>query len=247
LSQSTEEGSRHRPFCLIEGGQVDGGDRRGVLSHRRQFLPHHPLDGGQLVQARGDHLRRDLEDLGGIGDQVRDGQVTVPVVGRLGQGVGQARLDPLRAVAGDPHAHGDRVGGLEADAPHVGREPVRLGAHHVHRLVAVLLVDPDGQRRGDPHALQEDHHLLDRLLFRPGGGDHRGALGAQAVHLDQAPGRVVDDVHDVDAEVLDHALGHHRADALDQPGSQVPLDALHGRGQHGGVGGHLELLAVPGV
>jgi hypothetical protein len=24
------------------------------------------------------------------------------------------------------------------------------------------------------------------------------------------------DVHDVDAEVRDHALGHHRADALDQ-------------------------------
>ena len=54
-------------------------------------------------------------------------------------------------------------------------------------------------------------------------------------------------MHDVDAKVLDHALGHHRADALDQPGPQIPLDALDGRGQHGGVGEHLELLAVPGM
>ena len=171
----------------------------------------------------------------------------MPVVGRLRQGVGQAGLDPLRAVAGDADAHGDRVGGLEADAPHVGREPVRLAADHADGLVAVLLVDLDGQRRGDPHALQEHHHLLDGLLLGPGGGDHRGALGAQAVHLDQPPGRVVDDVHDVGAEVGDHAFGHHRADALDQPGAQVPLDALHGGRQHRGVGGHLELPAVPGV
>jgi len=75
------------------------------------------------------------------------------------------------------------------------------------------------------NALEEDHQFLDRLLLDPGGGDHRGALGAQAVDLGQPVRLVVDDVHDVCAEVRDHAFGHDRADAQqpaqgDQPGAQ---------------------------
>jgi hypothetical protein len=105
-------------------------------------------------------------------------------------------------------------------------------------------VDPDGQGRRYANALQEHHHLFDRLLLGPGSDDHRGPLGTEAVHLDQAARLVLDDVHDVDAEVADHALGHHRADALDQARTQVPLDALHRGRQHDGVGEHLELLAV---
>ena len=171
----------------------------------------------------------------------------MPVVGRLGQGVGQAGLDPLRAVPGDADRGGDRVRGLEPDAPHVRGQPVRLGPHHAYRRVAVFLVDPHGQRRRHPDALEEDHHLLDRLLLGPGGGDHRGALGAQPADLGQPARLVVDDVHDVHAEVRDHPLGHHRADALDQPRSQVLLDARGRGGQDGGVGVHLELPAVPGV
>ena len=120
-------------------------------------------------------------------------------------------------------------------------------AHDGDRGVAVFLVDPHRQRRRHPDALQEDHHLLDGLLLGPGGGDHRGALGAQPVDLGQPARLVVDDVHDVHAEMRDHPLGHHRADALDQPRAQVLLDARGRGGQHGGVGVHLELPPVPGV
>jgi hypothetical protein len=141
----------------------------------------------------------------------------VPLVGRLGQGVGQPGLDPLRAIPGDPDRGRDGVRGLETDAPHVGGQPVRLVAHHGDGVVAVLLVDPHRQRGGHSHPLQEHHHLLDRLLLGPGRGDHRGALGAQALDLDEPARRILDDVHDVDAEVGDHPLGHYRADALDQP------------------------------
>ena len=169
------------------------------------------------------------------------------VVGGLGQGVGQAGLDPLRAVGGDPGRGGDRVRGLEPDPPHVGGQPVRLMADDRDRRVAVLLVDPHGQRRRHPDALQEDHHFLDRLLLGPGGGDHRGALRTQPADLDQPTRRLLDDVHDVHAEMRHHALGHHRADALNQPRSQVLLDARGRGGQHGGVGVHLELPAVPRV
>ena len=46
----------------------------------------------------------------------------------------------------------------------------------------------------------------------------------QAVgELDQPARLVLDDVHDVHAEVGDHAFGHHRADALDQARTEVLL------------------------
>ena len=83
-----------------------------------------------------------------------------------------------------PTERGDGVGGLEPDPPHVGGQPVRLVADDGDRRVAVFLVDPHRQRGGHPDALEEDHHFLDRLLLGPGGGDHRGALGAQPVDLD---------------------------------------------------------------
>ncbi|WP_328618748.1 hypothetical protein OHS18_13120 [Amycolatopsis sp. NBC_00355] len=65
--------------------------------------------------------------------------------------------------------------------------------------------------------------------------------------LDQ-PLRVgLDNLENVDAEVLDRPVGHHRADAFDQPGAEVAVDALDRGRQHGGAGVDLELLAVFGV
>jgi hypothetical protein len=46
----------------------------------------------------------------------------------------------------------NRVGGLEADPPDVGRQPVWLPLDRLDRLVAVLLVDLHRQGRGDAHA-----------------------------------------------------------------------------------------------
>ena len=172
------------------------------------------------------------------------GEITVAVVGGLRQRVGEAGLDALGAVLGDADGSGDRVGGLEADAPHVGGEFVRLLLDGLFRFVAVLLVDLHREGRGDADALQEDHDLLDRLLLGPGVLDARAALRAEARDLDEAAGLVVDDVHDVGAEVVDHPFGHDGADALDQAGSEVPSDALLCRREHGGVGVDVELAAV---
>ncbi len=146
--------------------------------------------------------------------------------------------------ARDADRRGDRVGGLEADAPDVRGQLVGLLLDGVDRFVAVFLVDLHRQGRGDADALQEDHDLLDGLLLGPRVLDARAALRAEAGNLDEAVGLVVDDVHDVGAEVADHPLGHDRADALDQAGPQVPADALLGRGQDGRVGVDLELPAV---
>src|SRR5262249_61650798 len=102
------------------------------------------------------------------------------VVGGLGQGVGQAGFDPLGAVGRDADRGGDRVGSLEADAPDVGRQAVRVLLDGLDGFVAVFLVDLHRQRRRDADALQEDHYLLDRLLLGPGSRDPFGTLGAQA-------------------------------------------------------------------
>ena len=141
----------------------------------------------------------------------------MPVVGGFGEGVLQAGFDPLRAVVRDPDRLGDRVGGLEADAPHLRGQPVGLAAHHRDRIVGVCLVDPDRQRRRHPDARQEHHHFLDRLLLLPRVGDPLGPFGSEPVHLDQPAGLLFDDRQDVGAEMRDHPLGHRRPDPLDQP------------------------------
>ena len=170
-------------------------------------------------------------------------EIAVAVVGGLGQGVGEAGLDALGAVARDADRRGDRVGGLEADAPDVRGQLVGLLLDGADRFVAVLLVDLHREGRGDADALQEDHDLLDGLLLGPRVLDARAAFRAEAGNFDQAVGLIVDDVHDVGAEVADHPFGHDRADALDQARPQVPADALLGGGQDGRVGVDLELPA----
>src|SRR5829696_7606132 len=68
---------------------------------------------------------------------------------------------------GDAQALGDLIGGLEPDPPHLASESIRLAADHLDRVVAVGLIDPHRQRGRHPHALEEDHHLLDGPLLLP--------------------------------------------------------------------------------
>jgi hypothetical protein len=101
--------------------------------------------------------------------------------------------------------------------------------------------------RWRPRPLQEDHHFLNGLLLLPRAGDEPGLLGPDTGHLDQALRLFLDDAQDICPEVSDHPLGHHRADALDQPRSQITLDPLNRRGQHRRIRPHLELTAIPWV
>jgi hypothetical protein len=148
---------------------------------------------------------------------------------------------------GDTKALGDLVGGLEPDPPHLAGQPVRLPADHLDRLIPVSLVDPHPKRGGHAHPLQEDHHLLDGLLFGPGGGDHLGALGAKARNLDQPTRCLLDHLQSGRAEVVHDPLGHLGADPFDQPRAEIAADPLDGRRQHSGVALDQELAAVLGV
>jgi hypothetical protein len=209
------------------------------------LLAHHPLLlARQLAQAVDDQAGVHLEQLHGVGDQPLLRQVAVPLVGRLRQRVLEPGLHPVGAVVRDADGLGDAVGGEEADAPHVGGQPVGLVAHHRDRGVAVLLVDAHRDRGGHPHSLEEDHHLLDRLLLLPRRADQLRPLRAEPGHLDQPLRSRLDDLQRLQAEVLHDPLGDPRADALDQAGAQVAPDALHGGRQHRRVVLHGELAAV---
>jgi hypothetical protein len=73
------------------------------------------------------------------------------------------------------------------------------------------------QPSSDPAGLQEDHHLLDRLLLLPRSGDHRRALGAQPRHLHQPRWLLLDYVQRGLGELVHDPLSYHGADPLDQP------------------------------
>ena len=119
----------------------------------------------------------------------RLGQERVPLVPGRAERVQHARLQPRRGVRGDADRLGDRVGGLEADAPDLARQPVRLLPHHPPAVVAEPLVDAHRQRGRDAVALQRRHHLADVPLLRPGRGDAPRPHLADAGHLGQPLGR----------------------------------------------------------
>lgn len=228
----------------MEGDQIDRRDRLAAVRARHR-LPYDSLVlPGQLGETLDDQAGVDGEQLHGIRDELLLGQEAVPLVGRLGEGVLKARLDPIGAVVRNADGLGDAVRGEEADPPDVRRQAVRLVPDDRDGGVRVLLVDPHGDGGGDADALEEDHDLLDGLLLLPGGGDALRPLGAEAGHLDESLGLVLDDVERVEAEVLDYPVGEHRADALDQTGAQIAADALDGGREDRRVVVHRELLAV---
>jgi len=224
IAEQAQQAGGERPLRPVERHQIHGAHRLGVAAGQR--VANDPLVGDQVVETAGDEIGGHVEDLRGVRDQLGLGQVAVAVVSGLGECVLQAGHDPLWAVVGDADRLGDGVGGLETDAPHVGRQPVRLLGDHVGGGVAVLLVDPYREGGRDADALKKDHDLLDGLLFLPRRGDLRGAFGAQPGDLHQAARFLLDDPQRVQAEVGDDPFGEHRSDALHQARAEVALDAL---------------------
>ena len=104
FSAPTRAGRRPATPVHHPGGS-DAGRNRGALRHRvRDGFADHPLAGGELGQAGPHQGGGDIEDLRGVADQVRLGQVAVPAVGGLRQRVLDAGVHPLRAVVRIPTA-----------------------------------------------------------------------------------------------------------------------------------------------
>ena len=126
-----------------------------------------------------DQLLRDLEQLLGQRRQLLGRQAAMALVHGLGQRVGDPGAHPDHRGLLDAELHGDRVGGLEADAADVARQPIRVLGHDLDGVGAVGLEDAHRPRRADAVAVQEDHDLAHDLLLGPGRDDA----------LRRAPGR----------------------------------------------------------
>ena len=224
----------------VEAGEEDAGRLADRVGDDRSL--------GQFEIERGlDQLLRDLEQLDGQRHQFLGGQAAMALVHRLGQRVGDPGAHPDHRRLLDAELHGDRVGGLEADAADVAREPVGVLGHDLDGIGAVGLEDADRACGADAMAVQEDHDLAHDLLLGPGAGDALGAHRADAGHLAQPIGLGLDDVEHLLAERLDHLLGVDRADAADHPGTEILLDAVDGGRRRGAHEARLELLAMGAV
>jgi hypothetical protein len=80
------------------------------------------------------------------------------------------------------------------------------------------------------------NYLADKRYVPPNG---RIWVGADAAHICQPGGLLLDDVEDAIAKGGRKLLGEHRADALDHVAAQIFFDALLGRRR--GAGEHLRL------
>src|SRR5665213_2434765 len=166
------------------------------------------------------------------------------LVHRLRQRVGNAGADPDHRRLLDAQLHGDRVGGLEANAADVVRQPVGVFRHDLHGVGAVCLVNAHRAGRADAVAVQEDHDLPHDLLLGPGVGDPFGSDRTDARDLAQALGLRLDRVEHLLAKGANQLLGVDRPNAADHPGAKVFLDAVDRCRRRGAHEPRLELLAV---
>ena len=162
----------------VQAGQKDAGSLADRVGDDRSL--------GQFqIERRPDQLRRDFEQLDGKRHQLLGGQAAMALVHRLGQRIGDPGAHPDHRRLLDAELHGDGIGGLEADAADVARQPIRVLGHDLDGIAAVGLVDPNRTGGADAMAVQEDHDLAHDLLLGPGVGDALGAHRADAGHLAQ--------------------------------------------------------------
>ena len=189
-------------------------------------------------------LRAHLEQLLSKRYQLFRRQPAMTLIHGLGQRVGYPRANPHHGRLLDSELHGDRVGGLEADAADITRQPIRIFRHDLDGIRTVGLVNTDCPCRTNPMAVQEDHDLAHDLLLSPGIGDALGADRANTRHLAQAIRLSLDRVKHLLAESTHKLFCVDRADASDHAGAQVFLDTVDRRRCGGAQEARLELLAM---
>ena len=151
---------------------------------------------------------------------------------------------PIGTVAVDPHLGRQFIGGLEADAPDVVGQPVRVLLDLGDGFLAVGPVDAHGPAEADAMLGQEEHDFADFLLLLPALADPLDPFLADALDVEEEIGGRLEDFEGPFLVDADDLGGDLRPDAADRPGGQILFDAFR-RGRVGGlefVG--LELLAV---
>ena len=150
----------------------------------------------------------------------------------------------VRRLRIDAETPAEVVGRLEADAPDVGGQAIRVAAHHVDGLIAIGLVDADGAGRADAVRLKKDHDGADGFVLLPAFADALNAARADALDFLEERRTFVDDGKGALAENFDDFVGQMRADAFDEPGTKVLFDAFESLRRRAAQLIGLELLAV---
>src|SRR4249919_3254381 len=104
----------------------------------------------------------------------------VPLAARM-RGNPRTHADHRRLF--DAELHGDRVGGFEADAPDIARQPIRVLGHDLDGVGTIGLENPHCPRRANTVAVQEDHDFPHRLLLGPGSENAGSANRPDAINL----------------------------------------------------------------
>ena len=226
-----EGGSHRRPLLRRQSGLVRrrrlGGlvvDRRrggGAGAHRRRhrdlagvgalaigaaLVEDHPPGGDQDLR-----VGRQLDQLRGPLDQLRDREVRVALGLRLGDRVHRGRLGAAVGLGRDVAGEGDPVGAREADPVDLG-QAVGVLVEDRHRPIAEAAVDRCRQV-GEPVGGEFDVEVADRPRRVPGVGRRRGLLGADPPQRAEDAGRVGGDRPQNPLAVLvDQPLGPGRPD-----------------------------------
>ena len=171
----------------------------------------------------------------------------MPLVHGLGQRIGNPSANPDHRRFLDTELHGDGVGGLEADAPDIARQPIRVLGHDLDGVGTIGLENPHCPRRADTVAVQENHDFPHRLLLGPGSENAGSANRPDPVNLAQPVRCCLDDVEYLLAKGAHELLCVNRANTPDHAGREVLLDAVgRGRGRCAQKA-RFELLAVGAV
>jgi hypothetical protein len=117
-------------FRPIQTSKKDAGRFTNPVSDDRALL--------QLeIERSPDQLLRHLEELLGQRHQLVGRQTAMALVHRFGRRARNPRTHPDHRRLFDAKFHGDRVGGLEADATNIAREPVRVLGHDLDGIGAI--------------------------------------------------------------------------------------------------------------
>ena len=230
----------NRLFGAVEAGQKNAIGLGYLVSHDDAFAK-------LQVQGRLNQLLGDFEQFSRERQQLVDWQPAVAFIHGFGEGVGNSRAHADHRRLLDAEFHGDGVRRLEADPANISGEAIGVLRHHLHGVGAIGLEDPDSPRGADAVTVKEHHDLPHDFLFGPGRNDALGPDRANAVDLFQPIGLGFNDVEDLVAECLDHALGVGRPDSPDHPGGEIFLNSLGGRWGRCFQEPGLELLAMVSV
>ena len=232
----------HLPFRRVEGGQID------PFLLAVPALKHHVPHEGQLLNLTVAQRFLHMEQLRCAEGQLPAGQIHMPHGGRrVPQHVLHRRLDAVLAVRGDAQRRADAVGGEKAHPFQILAQAVGVLADDLRCALAVQAADFHRQAGRNAVGLQKHHGLPGLLLLAEAFGNLNPALLAHLGHFLQPLGMLAEDGEGLLAEMLHDQLGCRGPHAVDQPASQVALNAQQGGGLLQLAGGAFQLPPVLGM